>query len=143
MTTTPSGPAPRPRCPAFHQRVRTSAVNLQFRFSDLSPEPKMPSCGNKLKSQLGTRKYLLHWEKGHREAQDTIRAAQGLVCVSKQQAQHTTELLKRPQRSIYTQRNLDIKVHFLMTSSHWANCCSGVYASGSRGDPGESPKYRM
>lgn len=118
VTAPPSDPAPRPHCPAFWQHVRTSAENLQFRFSNLSPEPKMPSSGNKLnhnraQGSAKSRKYPLPRERGTEKARRPSKqhGTQGACLKSR----HST------QRSNYPQGNLDIKVRFLIPSTHWAN----------------------
>lgn len=111
----------------------------------------MPSSGNKLKSQLGTEKFKwaenlgytdVSWEPS--KAHKPFWASRDTVQVSKKQAQHSTELPRRPQRPNYVDRN-QIKVRLLGPSMY----CSLLLEQSSNagyivlGDSGASPKNKV
>lgn len=83
-----------------------------IRFSGLSWEPKMPSSGHKLKSQLGTKRATEQktvaphmWAGNLGEGQ--LSTMGHCVQVSERQAQHPSDWLRRPQRSHQTEGNLN------------------------------------
>lgn len=97
------------------------------RFSGSSPEPKMPSSGNKLKSQLGTRnaseqKTLVHrHELGGGVQGSPAEHHATPVRASKQQVQHSGGNVGSP-RDLSTQRETEIKVCLLVPPVLRLNC---------------------
>ena len=84
---------------------------LSISFSGLSPDSKMPSSGNKLKSQLGTEKcneqkiLATQMWAGKRGGRKPRKHEHHVTLCMYLKSRHDTQLLKRPQRSNYTEQN--------------------------------------
>lgn len=147
-----SHPAPCPHCPAFWQHVGSIAANLQL-GSQFHPEPKMPSSGNKLKSQLGTEKCKWAENLGYTDVSwepskgKPISPSEhhGTLC-RYLKSRHNTQLnYPGDPKDLTMQPETQIKVHLLNPSRY----CSVLLEQSSNsgcivlGDSGESPKNKV
>lgn len=147
-----SHPARCPHCPAFWQHVSSSAANLQL-GSQFHPEPKMPSSGNKLKSQLGPEKCKQEEKLGYTDVSwkpskgKPISPSEhhGTLC-RYLKSRHNTQLnYPGDPKDLTMHPETQIKVHLLDPSMY----CSVLLEQSSNsgcivlGDNGESAKNKV